>query len=96
MPDSPATALPGCDAQASWKPHGTYSLRQSLGILQRSAGDPTAKVTDPAAWLCFHTPLGPVTLLARHPAGHNTEVFLQAWGPGAEHAVERGRHLLGA
>lgn len=96
MPESSATALPRCDARAAWKPHGTYSLRQTLSILQRGAGDPTAKVTDSAAWLCFHTPSGPATLLARHPAGRDTEVFLGAWGPGAEHAVERGLHLLGA
>ncbi|WP_411731953.1 DNA-3-methyladenine glycosylase family protein [Paeniglutamicibacter sp.] len=96
MPDSPSTPLPACDAQASWKPHGPYSLRQSLGILQRGAGDPATRVRETGAWLCFHTPAGPVTLLATRSLGVDAEVLLKAWGPGSAHAVERGLHLLGA
>jgi 3-methyladenine DNA glycosylase/8-oxoguanine DNA glycosylase len=97
MPDSPATPMPACDAQASWEPHGAYSLRQSLGILQRGARDPATRVTETGAWLCFHTPAGPVTLLATtgNP-GVDAKVILRAWGPGAAQAVERGLNLLGA
>lgn len=96
MPDSRAPAVPTADARASWKPHGPYSLRQSLGILQRGAGDPTAKVTDSSAWLCFHTPAGAVTLLVSRGDAAHPEITLRAWGPGAERAVDRGLHLLGA
>jgi 3-methyladenine DNA glycosylase/8-oxoguanine DNA glycosylase len=96
MPDSPSTPLPACDAQAAWTPRGPYSLRQSLGILQRGARDPATRVTENGAWLCFHTPIGPVTLLATRTAGIDADVVLRAWGPGAAHAVERGLHLLGA
>ncbi|MBV1779875.1 3-methyladenine DNA glycosylase [Paeniglutamicibacter sp. ABSL32-1] len=96
MPLTPSTPLPACDAQASWRPHGPYSLRQSLGILQRGTGDPATQVGDTGAWLCFHTPAGPVTLLATRSVGLHAEVLLRAWGPGSAHAVERGLHLLGA
>ncbi|MDO5745163.1 MAG: 3-methyladenine DNA glycosylase [Micrococcaceae bacterium] len=96
MPDSTANALPTSDAQGSWMPHGPYSLRQSLGILQRGAGDPTARVTDSTAWLCFNTPHGAVTLLVTCWGAQEPEVRFHAWGPGAAHAVERGLHLVGA
>lgn len=95
MHDSPAT-LPACDAQASWKPRGPYSLRQSLGILQRGSGDPATRIGPTSAWLCFHTPAGPVTLLVTHAAGKDAQVLLRAWGPGSAQALERSGHLLGA
>ncbi len=96
MAYSTANALPKSDAQASWTPHGPYSLRQSLGILQRGAGDPTARIKDSNAWLCFNTPSGAVTLLVTCSGAHQPEVRINAWGPGADHAVERGLHLVGA
>lgn len=96
MPEIMSAALPEADAYASWRPGGAYALDKTLGILRRGPGDPTIKVTGTRAWLCFHTPGGPVTLALSRSGGLSPTIELRAWGPGAEEAIDRGLHLVGA
>ena len=91
-----AHQLPPSDAHAVWDPQGPYSLRSTLSILQRGPQDPTTRVGASQAWLCFHTPEGPVTLRVSRTEGLHSEVVLQAWGPGAQTAVAQGLRLVGA
>lgn len=91
-----ANALPPSDAHAEWDPQGPYALRATLGVLQRGPQDPTTRVGDSQAWLCFHTHAGPVTLRVSRTGGISSTVLLQAWGPGAQAAVEQGLRLVGA
>lgn len=92
----PSDALPPSDARALWDPRGPYALRATLGILQRGPQDPTTRVTGSLAWLCFHTSSGPVTLRISRSGGITSTVLLEAWGPGAQAAVDQGLRLLGA
>ncbi|MET0979036.1 MAG: 3-methyladenine DNA glycosylase [Paeniglutamicibacter terrestris] len=96
MNDAPHPSEASAEAQASWKPAAAYSLRQTLGILQRGAGDPTVQLNDSSAWLCFHTAGGPASVLVRRVPEAGAGFTISAWGEGAGHAVERGLHLLGA
>ncbi|GHD10124.1 DNA-3-methyladenine glycosylase family protein [Zhihengliuella salsuginis] len=81
------------DAEGEWRPAAAYSLAQTLGVLQRGTHDPTVRVGDSSAWLCFRHDGGPVTLrldLARDPApahGDPAPALLRwrAWGEGAQH-----------
>ena len=66
-----------------------------LGGLRRGAGDPTFR-HDPGSgtvWRATRTPHGPVTLRLT-PGGGGVEA--EAWGPGAEWALEGVPELLGA
>ncbi len=96
MSPEPANMLPPSDAHALWDPQGPYALHATLGILQRGPQDPTTRVKDNQAWLCFHTPEGPVTLRVSRTGGTTSTVLVQAWGPGAHTAVEQGLRLIGA
>ena len=92
----PAHRLPLSDAHLVWDPAGPYALRSSLGILQRGAQDPTTVVGSTKAWLCFVARTGPVTVHISRSGGLSSPVLLEAWGPGAQSAVDHGLELLGA
>ena len=77
---------------AVWNVGGSYSLQQTLGIIGRGPGDRTVRLAPGAAWLAFNTPAGPATLGITH---RGTELHAQAWGPGAELALESAPALLG-
>jgi 3-methyladenine DNA glycosylase/8-oxoguanine DNA glycosylase len=67
-------------------------LRPLFGLLRRGAGDPTHRRVGEAYLRATRTPTGPV-LLKVLPQG--TEVAAQAWGPGAEWALDQLPRLLG-
>ncbi len=79
-----------------WRPGWPCAVSAMLAPLRRGAGDPTFHRDDDGThWLGLRTPDGPATLLVRAvPA--SAEVQAEAWGPGAEWALEGVPALLGA
>lgn len=68
-------------------------VRQSLAPLQLGPWDPTIRLAPAEILRAAWTPSGPATLHARATAG---EATCEAWGPGAEWALEHAPDLLGA
>jgi 3-methyladenine DNA glycosylase/8-oxoguanine DNA glycosylase len=81
--------------ESTWTPPYPVSLSLLLGPFQRGSGDPTQRpAADGSIWRTARTPAGPATLrLSVTPAAG--VVHAQAWGSGAEWAVERVPQLLG-
>jgi 3-methyladenine DNA glycosylase/8-oxoguanine DNA glycosylase len=72
-------------------------VRLTLGPLRRIAGDPTTRARLDGWWRASRTPEGPATIRLR--AAHDgtaTRVEAEAWGEGAEHALDAVPALLGA
>ncbi|MCX4526159.1 MULTISPECIES: DNA-3-methyladenine glycosylase [unclassified Streptomyces] len=86
---------PGAAAKRRvWVPDGVVDLGLTLGPLRRGPHDPTFRVTpDGAVWKTAQTGDGPVTL--RITSGVDA-VHADAWGPGAERALDTLPALLGA
>ncbi|WP_427015402.1 DNA-3-methyladenine glycosylase family protein [Pseudarthrobacter sp. P1] len=76
-----------------WEAGAPYDLAGTLGILPRGPRDPCARVAHGSAWFAFNTPDGPATLHLGMATA--TAVRVQAWGPGAEHALAGAPALLG-
>ncbi|MGA4960541.1 DNA-3-methyladenine glycosylase 2 family protein, partial [Streptomyces lavendulocolor] len=68
-----------------WVPPGPYDLHLTLKVLRRGGRDPAFRRQDGALWRTARTPQGPVTLRIAAEAG---AVTCQAWGPGADWALE--------
>ncbi|NIR38460.1 MAG: DNA-3-methyladenine glycosylase 2 family protein, partial [Actinobacteria bacterium] len=68
-------------------------LRSSLAVLQGGRRDPVARLEAGDAWLAMRTPDGAATL---HLSGGGTRVEAEAWGPGAEWALNRAPATVGA
>ena len=79
-----------------WRPDWPCPVGSVLFPLRRGAGDPTLR-TDAHGrhWRGSRTPEGPATLSIEPRPGLG-EVHLEAWGPGAEWALEQAPDLLGA
>lgn len=77
----------------TWLPEHAVHLGAVLGSLRRGSGDPTYKVVRGRHWRGIRTPAGPATL-ALHEAG--SAIGAEAWGPGADWALEQVPRLLGA
>ncbi|MEP9383514.1 DNA-3-methyladenine glycosylase 2 family protein [Nocardioides sp. KR10-350] len=76
-----------------WQPAYAVHLGGMLHPLRRGSGDPTYRLAGGRHWRGVRTPDGPVTLaLAQTAAGIEAE----AWGPGADWALEHVPALLGA
>ncbi|MBA0049471.1 DNA-3-methyladenine glycosylase 2 family protein [Streptomyces sp. AJS327] len=72
-------------------------MRRNLGVLRRGPYDPTCRLTEDAVWRATRTPAGPATLrLTETPAAGSPGVRAEAWGPGADWALDRLPALLGA
>lgn len=72
---------------------GPVDLRLTLGPLRCGGTDPTIRVGHDGVWRATRTPAGPVTTrLTRDGDG----VTVEAWGPGAEWALEAAPGLVGA
>lgn len=71
---------------------GPLDLRKTLAPLGRGPGDPTLRFQGDRAWRATRTPDGPATLSLAHTDG---TVHAEAWGPGAERALEGVPALLG-
>ena len=79
-----------------WRPAWPCPVGSMLDQQRHGGGDPTHRVDAHGRhWRGTRTPEGPATLAveARPAAG---EVHLEAWGPGAEWALEQAPDLLGA
>ncbi|MCL2516206.1 MAG: DNA-3-methyladenine glycosylase 2 family protein [Microbacteriaceae bacterium] len=101
--DAPAAVARGAEASehgvgrlaTSYAPAAPVDLRATLGPLGRGPYDPTTQWDRAGVWRTFHTPEGPVTLRLTQ-AALGAPVCAQAWGPGAEWAVDGVPELLGA
>jgi 3-methyladenine DNA glycosylase/8-oxoguanine DNA glycosylase len=77
----------------TFEPVLPVDLMLTLGPLQRAGrGDLAVRLTDDGVWRATRTPAGPVTT---HFYGDG-RVTVEAWGPGAEWAVEHAPTLVGA
>ncbi len=75
-------------------PPAPIDLRLTLGIQRHGAGDLTHRFSrDGSTWRATRTPDGPATIRLV-PEGD--AIRAQAWGPGAEWAVEQAPELVGA
>ena len=71
---------------------GALDLRKTLAPLGRGPGDPALRFVEGRAWRATRTSDGPATLALAHANG---VVSAEAWGPGAERALEGVPALLG-
>jgi 3-methyladenine DNA glycosylase/8-oxoguanine DNA glycosylase len=79
-----------------WRPDWPCPVASVLRQQRHGAGDPTFRI-DPhgRVWRGIRTPEGPATL-AVAPLDAHGEVHAEAWGPGADWALESVPGLLGA
>ena len=80
----------------TWTP--TYDgLRLSMMLVhRRGPGDPAYRLVDGVHWRALRTPEGAATLAVHARAERGGDVEAQAWGPGADWALDRLPALLGA
>ncbi|MGW7521236.1 DNA-3-methyladenine glycosylase family protein [Streptomyces sp. NPDC054796] len=78
----------------SWTPPPSYDVRGHLSVLRRGPYDPCHRVEGGAVWRGTRTPQGPATL--RLTQGSDGGVRAEAWGAGAEWALDGLPALLGA
>jgi 3-methyladenine DNA glycosylase/8-oxoguanine DNA glycosylase len=79
-----------------WRPTWPCEPYDVLRVLRRGAGDPAfQRDADGTIWRASTTPEGVVTLRI-HGRRLWGQVDLEAWGPGAEWALDRAPALLGA
>lgn len=71
---------------------GPFDLALTLAPLRRGRGDPTIRLAPGRAWRATRTPAGPATLALVQGPG---VVSAEAWGPGADLAIEGVPRLLG-
>lgn len=78
-----------------WRPDWPCSVRAAAFHQRHGGADPTLRIDDDGFWRASRTPTGPVTLRvdARDTSG---DVRAEAWGPGAEWALDQLPALLGA
>jgi len=77
---------------AAWPLDGPLDLIRTLMPLVRGQGDRTIRIAGGTVWLSLRTPHGPAVLSLRVAADR---LVAQAWGPGADDAVERAPRLAG-
>jgi 3-methyladenine DNA glycosylase/8-oxoguanine DNA glycosylase len=82
--------------ERTWRPPWPCPVHRILAVSRRGAGDPTYHVDEAGRhWRALRTPAGPATLAVGGLARHG-EVRGEAWGPGAEWALDRMPAMLGA
>jgi 3-methyladenine DNA glycosylase/8-oxoguanine DNA glycosylase len=72
---------------------GSLDLRLTLRLVQRGGLDPTTRLTARELWRATRMSTGPATL---HVVHHGTEIEAEAWGPGADEALDGVPALVGA
>jgi 3-methyladenine DNA glycosylase/8-oxoguanine DNA glycosylase len=79
----------------TWRPGRPVAVGAIMGIYRHGGNDPAyQRDSDGTIWRTCRTPMGPATIsVAARPA--DDEVEVQAWGPGAEWALEGLPRLLG-
>lgn len=79
-----------------WRPDWPCPVGTVLAQHRRGGGDPTLRVDARGRhWRGSRTPEGPVTLAVESRRADG-EVHLEAWGPGADWALDQAPDLLGA
>ena len=79
-----------------WRPGRPVALGAVLAVFRRGSGDPTFQPDRGEGWwLGLPTPAGAATLRLQARETHG-EVAAEAWGPGAQWALEQVPALLGA
>jgi 3-methyladenine DNA glycosylase/8-oxoguanine DNA glycosylase len=78
-----------------WRPDWPCSVAAALRVHKRGGGDPTYKLVGETHWRGIRTPEGPATL-AVDARPRDGVVHAEAWGPGAEWALDGLPALLGA
>jgi 3-methyladenine DNA glycosylase/8-oxoguanine DNA glycosylase len=73
-------------------PPFAIDLRATLGVLRHGAGDPTVRVVRGEVWRATRTPMGPATV---HLRTADDRVEAEAWGEGAEWALDHVPDLIG-
>lgn len=83
------------DAERVWRPGRPVPVTAILRQQRRGGGDPTHRFdVEGRHWRASRTPQGPVTLAITAQDGAG-DVRAQAWGPGAEWAIDQLPALLG-
>lgn len=93
--------MSGPDASRLLRPAVPVDVALTLGVLQRGHADPCVRVAAEGVWLTRRaaadgTP-APASLLVRRAASsvRPAEIRVEAWGPGAQAAVQEAESLLG-
>ena len=86
---------PVASAERVWRPAWPCSVHGVLGQQRHGGGDPTYRLEGDAVWRGIRTPVGPTTLRVR-AATPDGEVHAEAWGPGADWALDHVPAMLGA
>jgi 3-methyladenine DNA glycosylase/8-oxoguanine DNA glycosylase len=76
-----------------FRPPHAVNLRLTLGPLRRGHCDPTMRVGPDGIWRATRTPEGPAST---HIVSTGDQVLMEAWGPGADWALEAAPALVGA
>lgn len=87
-----ADTLPQAVPSRTFSPVAPVDLRLVIGGLSAGGFDPSIADDNNGAWLATRTPDGPATL--RFTA--DDAITAEAWGPGAEAALERAPGICGA
>ncbi|MEO9175508.1 MAG: DNA-3-methyladenine glycosylase 2 family protein, partial [Gaiellales bacterium] len=75
------------------RPRTAVDIGRTLAPLRRGPHDPTCRVEAGAWWRATRTPLGPASLRIAGLA--DATIRIDAWGPGAEAAVDAAPRLCG-
>jgi 3-methyladenine DNA glycosylase/8-oxoguanine DNA glycosylase len=78
-----------------WRPDRQVSVRGLLGQQRHGGGDPTYLLDGDAVWRGIRTPAGATTLKVRARVAEG-DIHAEAWGPGADWALEHVPAMLGA
>jgi 3-methyladenine DNA glycosylase/8-oxoguanine DNA glycosylase len=81
--------------QRVWQPGWPCPVGSILGQQRHGGGDPTYRIDDGAVWRGIRTPSGPATLRVGARAAEG-RVHAEAWGAGAEWALDHVPAMLGA
>jgi len=76
-----------------FRPPHAVNLRLTLAPLCRGHCDPTMRIGPDGVWRATRTPEGPVTT---HLVSTGDQVLVEAWGPGADWALDAAPALVGA
>jgi 3-methyladenine DNA glycosylase/8-oxoguanine DNA glycosylase len=80
------------DGSISFRPRLPTDLRLTLRPVRRGYPDPCFRVRDDGIWRATRTPAGPATTRIWNQDG---AIHAEAWGPGAEWALDRTQALCG-
>jgi 3-methyladenine DNA glycosylase/8-oxoguanine DNA glycosylase len=78
-----------------WRPDWPCPVGAALGVHRRGGGDPTYRQDADRHWRGIRTPVGPSTLVV-HTRPREGVVRGEAWGPGADWALDSLPALLGS